>query len=70
MKTKTPSRKIHLALGVISACLIVIFTMQNAEVVPVRFLFWKVEMSRVILILLLVLVGFVAGYVFHGRRKR
>ena len=63
MNTKMTSQKIHLVIGIASACLIIIFTLQNAEVVPVRFLFWKVEMSRVILILVLLLVGFGAAQI-------
>lgn len=70
MNTKISTHKLHLAIGIISACVIVLFTLQNAEVVPVRFLFWKLEMSRVILILVLLLAGFVAGYIVGSKRKR
>lgn len=44
------------------ALLILILILQNTEVVTVRLLFWELSMSRVILILLSTLAGFVSGY--------
>ena len=69
MNTKTPTQKLHLAIGITSTILILVFILQNTEVVTVNFLFWKIEMSRVILILVLLLVGFLLGYIFRSRRK-
>lgn len=69
MNTKSHSQKFHLSIGLISLITIVIFTLQNSEVVTVSFLFWKLEMSRVILILIVLLIGFLLGYIFHGTRK-
>jgi len=42
--------------------LLLIVVVQNAEVVTVRLLFWQFSMSRVILILLAAVTGFVAGW--------
>jgi len=70
MNKQNPSRGMHLGLGVVSIFIIVVFTLQNSELVTVNFLFWKLEMSRVILILAVLLIGFILGYLFHSLRKR
>lgn len=69
MNTKTPTQKLHLAIGIISTIFILVFILQNTEVVTVNFLFWKIAMSRVILILVLLLVGFLLGYIFRSRQR-
>lgn len=56
MKPKT-----IIVLILIGLALIII--LQNTEVVTLRFLFWDLAMSRIILIPLLMLVGFVLGYI-------
>jgi uncharacterized integral membrane protein len=48
--------------AVVLALLVLILVFQNTQVVTVAFLFWKFEMSRVILILLAVMSGFICGY--------
>ena len=50
-------------VAVILALLLLILVVQNTEVVTVTLLFWEVEMSRVILILLTSMSGFICGYV-------
>ena len=44
------------------ALLLLILVIQNTEVVTVTLLFWNFEMSRVILILLATMTGFICGY--------
>lgn len=63
------SFKLAVALILIGLVLVVLF--QNAQVVTVRFLFWKIAMSRIILLLLTLIAGFVSGFVaakLTGRR--
>ncbi len=48
--------------GVLAA-LGLILVVQNTEIIEVRVLFWSFQMSRVILMLLMALVGFVCGFV-------
>jgi len=43
--------------------LVIIFTLQNYEVVQVKFLFWQFEASRAIVLFLTMLIGFVIGLV-------
>lgn len=66
MSKKTFLEKYHLPIWLISVSLIVIFIFQNAEIVSINFLFWKLEMSRIIMILMLLVVGFLLGYIFRG----
>ncbi len=56
MKPKT-----IIVLILIGLALIII--LQNTQVVTLRFLFWDIAMSRIILIPLLMLVGVVLGYI-------
>ncbi len=46
--------------------LFLIVLLQNTQVVTLRLLFWKVEMSRIIFIPGVMLIGFGLGY-FAGR---
>lgn len=56
--------KFKTVIAIIFATIIVIFSIQNVEVTDVKFLFWKLTMSRVLIILgsfaIGVLVGFLA----------
>jgi uncharacterized integral membrane protein len=55
-------------LGLVVLFVIVIF--QNTEVVKIRLLFWTLSMSRIILLLFSLLVGFVVGVYVMWRGKR
>lgn len=63
--------KIALILSVTLIALVVL--LQNTQVVAVRVLFWRVAMSQILLILLVLLVGFALGFGasrVYGRRRR
>ncbi|MBW1926716.1 MAG: LapA family protein [Deltaproteobacteria bacterium] len=47
--------------------LLVIFIIQNVAVVEIRFLFWKVSMSRSIMIFLVLAVGIITGWMLRSR---
>ena len=47
-----------------------IFIVQNVEVVELRFLFWKVSMSRALMFVFLLLIGVAAGWVLRGHMSR
>jgi uncharacterized integral membrane protein len=55
------------AFFIVLAVLSFIVLLQNTHVVRVRFLFWQVGMSQIILLPLILLVGFVAGYILGKR---
>lgn len=60
---------IKLILVLVLAGLAVIFIVQNVTVVEVRFLLWSVEISRALLMFLLLAVGIVIGWFLHGHFK-
>lgn len=70
MEKNSISHKYHLTLGIIGVIAVIIFTLQNSEVVIVRFLFWKLEMSRVILIIATLVIGISLGYIYRGYKKK
>ncbi len=62
-----PKTIIFIILGI----LILIFLVQNTQIVSVQFLFWNFQMSRIILIALILLVGLILGFIIaEVRRKR
>ncbi len=62
-----PKTIIFIILGI----LILIFLLQNTQIVSVQFLFWNFQMSRIILIALILLVGLILGFIIaEVRRKR
>lgn len=48
------------------AVLLLIILLQNTQVVSMRFLFWKISMSRIILFPLVMVTGYIIGF-FVGR---
>jgi ABC-type multidrug transport system permease subunit len=54
--------KPSLIAAIVLAFLLLILVLQNTEVVTVRFFFWDFQMSRVVLILITTLIGFLCGY--------
>ena len=55
--------KVKLAIAVAAAILILVFLLQNTQVVTLRLYFWKVSMSQIILIPLTTIIGFVLGFI-------
>lgn len=63
--------KPRMAVVVALFLLVVLTMMQNTHVVVVHFLFWRFALSQIILILLILLAGFILGYLFAKMpRKR
>ncbi len=65
--------KPKLIAGAVLVLLILVFVFQNTEVVDLRFLFWTVTMSRVLLAMLFLIVGLILGWILCGlvqQRKR
>ena len=49
--------------------LFVVIVLQNTQVVDIRILFWSLSMSRIILLLFSLIVGFALGYYVRVRRR-
>jgi uncharacterized integral membrane protein len=60
--------KFKIIFILILAVLFSIILLQNTQVVTVKLLFWEMSMSRIILVPLLVLFGFVIGF-FVGKKS-
>jgi len=60
-----PKTIVTLVFGV----LLVVVLLQNTQVVSVRFLFWKLSMSRIVLLPLIISLVFIIGF-FVGRKSR
>ena len=50
--------------------LVVLFTLQNTETVPISFLFWKFRISRVLMILMIFVVGVLVGISSYYLKRR
>jgi len=58
--------KTHLISGLIVLLVVVVFAIQNAEVVNVKFLFWSLSMSRALLLFLVFVGGLASGWLFRS----
>ena len=59
-----------LILILILAGLILLFIIQNVAVVEIQFLFWSIQISRSLLIFLLLAIGIIIGWFLHGYLKQ
>ena len=59
--------KVYAGLGLL--ILVVLFTLQNTETVPISFLFWEFRISRVLMILMIFVIGVLVG-IFSKYLKR
>lgn len=57
-------------LGLALLLLIVIFTLQNTEVVTVNFLIWRLSVSRSLMVFIVLITGIVVGLVLGGLLRR
>jgi uncharacterized integral membrane protein len=57
-------------LALFLALLILVVIAQNAEVTTVKLLFWEASLSRVVLLFLTLVVGFVIGFVVAKLPKK
>ncbi len=51
--------------GLVMICLILVFIIQNIAIVEIRLFFWTIEISLVLLILILLGLGMVAGWLLN-----
>ncbi len=54
--------KVILLIAVLTLFLLI--TLQNTETAEFRMLFWPVSMSRIVIMYICVLIGFIAGFIF------
>ena len=56
----------HLMLVLALAGIALVFIVQNVPAVDVTFLLWTVSMSRALLIIITLAIGFLLGWFLHG----
>lgn len=61
--------KFKTILAILFIAIIVVFSLQNVEVTDVKFLIWKLSMSRVLIILGSFGVGVLVGILVSMKRK-
>ncbi len=60
--------KVYAGLGLL--VLVVLFTLQNTETVPISFLFWEFRISRVLMILMIFVIGVLVGISSNYLKRR
>jgi uncharacterized integral membrane protein len=55
----------RLILILVLTVLVTVFVLQNTAVVEIRFLFWTVAMSRVLLIVVMLVIGMALNRLLH-----
>ena len=60
--------KLKTILALLFIAIVVIFSLQNAEVTDIKFLFWKLSLSRVLIILGSFGVGVLVGILMSMKR--
>lgn len=53
-------------LSLVLSGLAVLFIVQNAAVVDIRFLFWKMSMSRALFMFFMLAIGILVGWMLHS----
>ena len=57
---------IKLLFVLVLAVLSVLFIVQNVAVVEIQFMFWSVQISRSLLMFLVLFIGITIGWFLHG----
>ncbi len=60
--------KVYAGLGLL--ILVVLFTLQNTETVPISFLFWEFRISRALMILMIFVIGVLVGISSNYLKRR
>ena len=68
-KTGEKLSNVKLTLALILSGLIVLFTLQNAEIVELRLLLWKLSMPRALMIFSLLVVGIILGWILSELKR-
>lgn len=65
---------LRLTIGLFLAGLIVLFTLQNAEIVELHFLWWKWSMPRAVMTFIVLTIGIIIGWILstwmHHKRSQ
>jgi uncharacterized integral membrane protein len=62
-------RNLKLVVSLVLLAMLVIFSIQNAEVLGINFLFWSLQVRRALLLFLVLAIGIVIGWVLRSLRR-
>ena len=62
-------RNVKLVSALALLGLLVVFSIQNAELLQVNFLLWSFEMRRALILFLVLAIGIILGWVLHSFRR-
>ncbi len=62
--------RIRIFITIILVILLVIFTMQNSEIVSIKMFFWLFEMSRALLIIVCISIGLLIGLLIPKKKAK
>ncbi len=57
-------------IGLVLVALVLVFTIQNREIVTVEFLLWDLSLPRAVMIFVVFLIGALAGFLLPRSRRR
>ena len=57
-------------IAVVLIILVVIFTIQNTQIVTIKFLFWELSMSRILIIAGSFIIGFLSAFLIFSQLSR
>ena len=57
--------KFTFIFGLVIGILVVIFILQNTEIVEISFLFWTISISRALVVLLVFIIGIIVGAIIR-----
>ena len=57
-------------IGLVLVALVIVFTIQNLEIVTARFLLWDLSLPRAVMIFVVFLIGALAGFLLPRGRRR
>ncbi|MGD8642428.1 MAG: LapA family protein [Gammaproteobacteria bacterium] len=58
--------QVKLIVSLVLAGLAVLFIVQNVAVVDIKFLFWKLSMSRALFMFIMLAIGILVGWTLHS----
>jgi len=62
--------KFTFVLGLVIGILVVIFILQNTEIVEIDFLFWTISISRALVVLMVFIIGILVGAILKSIGER
>jgi putative membrane protein len=62
--------RIRIFITLVLAILLVIFTIQNSEIVAIKLFFWKFEITEALLIIFCIIIGLLIGLLIPKKKTK